>query len=171
VFFCLDCAKGFNLGKEKLTPFNLFFIKPKIEKNLDQVYFPFWELESEITVLNQLDSTEDSRIVVFYIPSFFIKNINYFGDIGYYYLKKEVSLEREPRKTIPVYPGDRDLKNAASYPQIYSFKEESLKREKGSFGVSVKHRKAALLLIPFYKTEQEYLDSILLWKYPSGALI
>lgn len=171
VFFCHPCSICFNLGKDKLSKFPLLYIKPKIVKELEQLYFPFWQFECRYTFNDQSFNGEHSDSRVFHIPAFFIKNINYFGDIGYYYMKNNVKLEEESRKELVVSPADRDLKHAALYPKIYLCKEASRKRQNEFLEITVTHEKVSMVLIPFYRTEHHYFDSILFWKYPYGALI
>lgn len=175
VFFCHACALCFNvdLALGKLLQYPLLYINPCKTASLEQVYFPFWQFESRYT-LDGTAPTDHSSTRTFYIPAFFIKNINYFGDIGYYYMQNNVILEPGPFKRQVVFPADRDLRHAARYPQIYLTKENfpTLRdMRKGFSEVQVKHLKAGIALVPFYKAEHSYSDSILSWKYPAGALI
>ncbi|MCP5106003.1 MAG: hypothetical protein GY950_21645 [bacterium] len=158
VFLCHTCAFCFNVGAEKLNKYPLVYIKPKVERKEEQVYFPFWQIESEFTMKSH------TGIRLFHIPAFFIKNINNFGDIGYYYLQKNVTLEPGNRKDLEALPADRDIKRAAQYPYIYLCKENN------ETGISLKHKSASMALVPFYKTGTHYFDSILSWKYPLGAV-
>jgi hypothetical protein len=159
----------------KLLQYPLLYIKPK--KNGDresgQIYFPFWQFESRYTLDNSAPK-ENSLTQTFYIPAFFIKNINYFGDIGFFYMKNKVILEPGPRICHEVYKAERDIRHATRYPQIYLAKDNypTLRdMRKGFPEVQIKHLKAGVILVPFYKSGQSYVDSILSWKYPSGALI
>ncbi|HLP47244.1 MAG TPA: hypothetical protein VK469_14930 [Candidatus Kapabacteria bacterium] len=175
VFFCHTCALAFNVDTAlgKLLPYPLLYIKPRGTAETGQVYFPFWQFESRYTLDGSVP-VDSSFSRTFYIPAFFIKNINYFGDIGYFYMKHKVILEPGPRNRIEVFAADRDIRHAARYPQIYLAKENypTLRDMKKGFPeVQVKHLKAGVILVPFYKTEHSYVDSILSWKYPSGALI
>jgi hypothetical protein len=175
VFFCHTCTLCFNVDTAtgKLLQYPVRYINPQKTVGAEQIYFPFWQFESRYT-LDGSAPTDSSLTRTFYIPAFFIKNINYFGDIGYYYMKHNVVLEPGSWKRMEVFPADRDLRHAARYPQIYLTKENfpTLREmRKGFSDVQVKHLKAGVVLVPFYKVEHSYIDSILTWKYPAGALI
>ncbi len=169
IFFCYSCSNAYNIGESKLSRYPLVYIKPGIEKPMDMEYFPFWRLESSYKTL------ADSRVVgggktIFYIPGFFIKNINYFGDIGFYYLKKGITPEPGTRKQAKVFTAERNLANAAVYPGIYMKKMETRKNGSAPLELEVKHHTASVFLIPFYKEGHFFYDSYLDWKYPAGAL-
>lgn len=177
VFFCHVCALCFNVDVTmgKLLQYPLLYIVPKETKKFEQVYFPFWQFESRYALDGSVP-TENSASRTFYIPAFFIKNINYFGDIGFFYMRNKIILEPGPRRPLEIFAADRDLRHAAQYPQIYLTKENypTLRDMRKEFSeVKVKHLKAGVVLVPFYKNKDEhsYVDSILSWKYPSGALI
>jgi hypothetical protein len=171
VFFCHTCGSCFNVGEDKLHEFPVLYIKPQIVKKMEQVYFPFWQFESQYTFHNEGEAGDYVNSRVFYIPAFFIKNINYFGDIGFYYMKKNTVLEQGSRRKLEVFPADRDINRAAQYPYIYMCKDNTKRIQNDFSNITMKHKKAAMALVPFYKTENYYYDSILFWKYPSGALI
>ncbi|MCP4218424.1 MAG: hypothetical protein GY765_27560, partial [bacterium] len=101
VFFCTACHLACNVEGDTLSKFALNYAEPKIDKNYERLYFPFWHFESEVTVLDKGSdqTTRDSGL--FYVPAFFIKNINYFGDIGYYYLLKQVRPQPGSRLDLP----------------------------------------------------------------------
>ncbi|MCP4156119.1 MAG: hypothetical protein GY757_50835 [bacterium] len=169
IFFCFTCSNAFNVGENKLSRYPLVYTKPGKEKPGEMEYFPFWRLESSYNAL------ADSRVVgggkyIFYIPGFFIKNINYFGDIGFYYLKKGVSPQPGPRKKAGVFTAERSLAKAAVYPGIYIKKMETQKSGAAPHDIEVIHHTASVFLIPFYKEDHFFYDSYLDWKYPSGAL-
>lgn len=149
----------------------MLYIKPQVVKKFEQVYFPFWQFESQYTFRNEGEAGDYVNSRVFYIPAFFIKNINYFGDIGFYYMKKNTILEPGSRRKLEVFPADRDVNRAAQYPYIYMCKDNTKRIQNDFSNITMKHKKAAMALVPFYKTENYYYDSILSWKYPSGALI
>ena len=171
VFFCHTCGSCFNVGEDKLHEFPVLYIKPQVVKKFEQVYFPFWQFESQYTFRNEGEAGDYVSSRVFYIPAFFIKNINYFGDIGFYYMKKNTILEPGSRRKLEVFPADRDVNRAAQYPYIYMCKDNTKRIQNDFSNITMKHKKAAMALVPFYKTENYYYDSILSWKYPSGALI
>jgi hypothetical protein len=176
VFFCHTCKKGYNVSEDKLHPFTLLYINPKEIKDMERIYFPFWQFESRYALQGRDAAGSDTagdymNTGIFYVPAFFIKNINYFGDIGFYYFKNNVLLEPGKRQNLEVFPADRDVNRAAQYPYIYMCKEH-LKDGRGEFSdVAMKHQKASLVLVPFYKAGNYFYDSIISWKYPSGALI
>lgn len=177
VFFCHTCTIAFNVDTAlgKLLQYPLFYIKPAKIEDLEQHYFPFWKFESRYT-LDGSTPTDNSFTRTFYVPAFFIKNINYFGDIGFFYMKNKVTLEPGPRSHLAIFSADRDLRHATQFPQIYLAKENypTLRDMKKGFpDVRVKHLKAGVLLVPFYKNKKEhsFVDSILSWKYPYGALL
>ncbi len=134
-------------------------------------YFPFWHLKCSFVVENTSDASSLEGEDDFYIPAFFIKNINYFGDIGLYYMQKEIKPGYGEKLDLQVFPADRGLNDALNYPYIYLMKEYSKKIEVEFLNVKITKSEKALILVPFYKKDHSYYDSFLLWKYPSGALI
>lgn len=171
VFFCLPCDIGYDISGKKTGIFNLDFGEPRRKKDFLMEYFPFWKLECEIVLENRSENSKKRSTNVFYVPSFYIKNINYFGDIGYYYLKKKVAIETGEKKDFGVFPADRSLEDVRPYPKIYLQKSMSKEINKFDLDINVRIIKESLILIPFYFRDHSYYDSILLWKYPSGALI
>jgi len=159
------------VGGETRVCYNLKFALPGKGYDLPMEYFPFWHLKSEFSVENTEEMSKLEGLTDFYIPSFFIKNINYFGDIGLYYWQKEVKPQLGGRLEIPVFPADRGLEDALSYPYIYLMKEYSKKTSGEYLQVTVGKTEAELILIPFFKKNHAYFDSYLRWQYPSGALI
>lgn len=89
VFFCYPCSLAFNIGQHKLSLFPLHFCKPGSIKSFDQVYFPFWKLESVYSLYDKDNSKESTGNRTFFVPAFFIKSIDHFGDIGLYYTLKK----------------------------------------------------------------------------------
>lgn len=171
VFFCLLCGIGYDISIEKTGIFTLAFGKPKKIKDFLMEYFPFWKLDCETVIENRSENSKKRSENVFYIPSFYIKNINYFGDIGYYYMKKEITVDTGEKKDIGIFPADRSLDDVRPYPKIYLQKSLSKEINKFDLDIDVRITKESLILIPFYYRDYFYYDSILLWKYPSGALI
>ena len=58
-----------------------------------------------------------------------------------------------------------------AYPSIYLFKEISQAEDVEKMEIRMEPKSYAILLIPFHKIDSEYIDSLISWKYPSGALI
>jgi len=171
VFFCLFCGKGCDVSGESKICYDLKFAIPEKKQDLQMEYFPFWHMECEFTIENTSDMSRLEGRDGFLIPAFFIKNINYFGDIGLFYWQKEVKLHFGEKLDIPLFPADRGLNDALKYPYIYLMKEYSKKVGAEFLNVDVQRKVTKLILIPFYKKDHSYFDSFLFWKYPSGALI
>ncbi|MEN8153898.1 MAG: hypothetical protein ABFR75_07725 [Acidobacteriota bacterium] len=171
IFFCLSCRLGYDISGEKAGMYNLAFGEPVRKENFLMEYFPFWKLNCEINVENRSEDIKKRSEVIFYIPSFYIKNINYFGDLGYYYMKKNVVIDTGEKKDLQVFPADRGLNDVISYPKIYLLKDLSKEINKLDLDINVRILEKSLILIPFYFKDHLYYDSILFWKYPSGALI
>ncbi|MEN8222142.1 MAG: hypothetical protein ABFR36_02690 [Acidobacteriota bacterium] len=171
IFFCLDCGRGCDVSGESLACYSMKFVSPGKELEFPMEYFPFWHLKCEFSVENISEGNKLEGLTDFYIPAFFIKNINYFGDVGLYYMQKELKLQFGEKLDIPVFPADRGLKDALNYPYIYLMKEYSRKTGAEFLNVNIEKTGAGLILVPFYKKGHSYSDSYLLWNYPSGALI
>jgi hypothetical protein len=172
VFFCHTCALGFNVDTAlgKLLQYPLLYIKPGGTGETEQVYFPFWQFESRYTLDGSVP-TDSSCTRTFYVPAFFIKNINYFGDIGFFYMKHKVvwSRDRGARSRFSRRTGISVMRRGT---QVYLAKNYPLLRDmrKGFPEVQVKHLKAGVILVPF--TNRAFLCGFhTFWKYPSGALI
>lgn len=174
VFFCKNCDIAYNLTDKGLKPFEITFAKPFKTMNSKSFYFPFWEIETQYDIFIQEKLNKENKLITkkILVPSFYIKNINYFGDIGYYYFQKEVEIEEDIKKNLEIFPADRNLKNSIKYPEIYILKHYSTKPTIKHFKLNdIKYLKARMILIPFYFENNYYFDSQILWKYPSGALI
>lgn len=171
VFFCLSCGRGCDVSGGAGVFYSLRFALPEKNKDLSLEYFPFWHLKCEFVVENTSDMSRLEGADDFYIPAFFIKNINYFGDIGLFYMQKEMKPQYGKKFEIPVFPADRGMSDALKYPYIYLMKEYSKKTGAEFLNIKVKRTGTGMILIPFYKRDHSYYDSFLLWKYPSGALI
>ena len=160
IFFCKTCLFCFDIDGSQIKKYSVECIKPEIKKNYSQVYFPFWKIEALLS---------DKKI--FYIPAFFIKDTADFGDIGFVYMQNNVSLQSDQPRDIPIFPADRGFKQAAAYPRLYLQQEISKKKKKGTIEINITYKNISVVLIPFYYMDRGYFDSILLLKYPSGALI
>ncbi len=171
VFFCMTCRLGFDISEQPPQKFELFFLDARIHKGHPQIYFPFWKFSSDYKIIMDGRQVIGPRMRHFYVPSFFIKNINYFGDIGYYFSLNNILLEAGTSMDFPVFPADRGLKDSIGYPRIYLYKEESKKKRKAAIEINIDHKDISIVLIPFYKINSDYYDSIIFWKYPSGALV
>ena len=173
VFFCRDCNNSFYVYKNTLKEYPLIYMESRAAQQAQQemIYFPFWKIASGYKVYDVEQKKEHRDERDFYVPAFFIRNINYFGDIGYFYMQKSVILSPGQRKKIPIFPADRGLKEASKYPLMYLYKYESQKVRGRTFNINTTHKSFAVVLVPFYKTGTGYVDSILSWEYPSGALI
>lgn len=171
VFFCTSCPRGLELEENQLTSYRLHFTKPPKELSPEAVYFPFWRIVSEYVSGGQAaNGNRGERVSL--VPAFFIKSINYFGDIGYYYtLKKITPVEEEKGQGWPIFPADRDLKSALAYPAIYLYREIFRDQDVEKINLQFQHREFTLLLVPFFKVNEIFVDPFILWKYPSGALV
>lgn len=170
VFFCLDCGLGFDISGSSPKAFGLFFTDARIKKAYPLIYFPFWRITSGYTVMVDNQRVHEPRKRDFFVSAFFIKNIDYFGDIGFYLTANNIQLGSGKRRDFPVFPADRGLDDGVAYPRIFLYREESKKR-KGLFDIQIDHEDICIALIPFYRIDSDYYDSIIFWKYPSGALI
>ena len=170
VFFCLDCLLGFDISEESPKQFGLFFTDARIQKDNPATYFPFWRINSQYKIIYEEKQSSEPRKRDFYVSSFFIKNIDFFGDIGYYFTLNNIQLDTGKRFDFPVFPADRGLKDIIAYPRIFLYKEESKKR-KQVFDIHIDHKEISIGLVPFYRFNSDYYDSVIFWKYPSGALV
>lgn len=168
IFVCFNCEIGFGVEAKGLGKYRLVCIKPAQPRDMEMIYFPFWLFHSRFQVLPEAPEQEE----MFYIPAFFIKSISNYGDIGFYYLQKGVRLESEAKRSLTIFPGERDILMAAHYPAIYLAKLLSCKYPARPEKIKIRHQGAALALIPFYTDPggSSYMDSQILWKYPPGAL-
>jgi hypothetical protein len=172
IFFCTSCNLAYDIDGDHKRVYRLSYIEPKIEKKLSQIYFPFWILFCEYSIKNVSQKTEILKKKDFYVTAFFVKNINYFGDIGYYLSLNQILLKKGKKKDIPIFPADRGLNHSAPYPLVYLYQDETRKKKKETLlEIDIQHRDVSMALIPFYFQNHQYFDSILFWKYPSGALI
>ena len=175
VFFCRNCNLAYNLTQKKeLKEFKIIYAKQLKQMDTKSIYFPFWEIETEYDIFIEEGMSKENKKLnnTILVPSFFIKNINYFGDIGYYYFQKEVKIQGDNKRDFTIFPADRNLNESVKYPELYILKHYSSKPTVKNFKLnSINYLKANLILIPFYFENNYYFDSQILWKYPSGALI
>lgn len=171
IFFCRVCDRGWDVDEEEMREYPLVYVRPEKESRRPATYFPFWRIESDYSVSDPQTFRHEIGNRIFFIPAFFIKNINYFGDIGYFYTQKRIAPAEGPKRTIPIFPADRGLKHVLAYPSIYLFKEISQTEDVERIEIRMEPKRYAILLIPFHKIDSEYVDSLISWRYPSGALI
>jgi len=168
VFFCRSCAIGIDLSREREREYPLQCIIPEIERRENTIYFAFWVFACRY---NWISSTGDERGETrkdFWVPAFFIKNISYFGDIGLYYSNRDLKPRTGRCRNRKVFPADRGEAHASVYPRIYAFSREA---ERKRDIVEITTLTTRLAWVPFYIAGREYIDSLLGWAYPSGALI
>ncbi len=173
LFFCRSCDRGWDVEREenRLQEYPLAYAKAGNEMKLAGRYFPFWRIEIPYALTEPATQEKESGVRISFVPAFFIKNINYFGDIGFFYTQKKIQVEMEHKRDYVIFPADRGLKDALAYPLVYFFKERSLSRSVEKTEIRLEPGLASLLLIPFFRSDKEYIDSLILWKYPPGALI
>lgn len=171
VFFCLPCGAAYDLQDQGLEPYDLHVVQPPQPPAGEPVYFPLWAIESRLTVTAGATATQAESTRLSLVPALFIKNVNYFGDIGMYYTWKRVPLPLGPRVPLPVLPADRGLRAALAYPAVYLYREQSLNRDIGAFRYGFRHHRFGMLLVPFARQQDEFVDPLLGWRYPSGALV
>ena len=171
VFFCLQCDRVFDVSGKIPEFYKLRYANVKQVRDYPMEYFPFWLLKCEYSFESTESDGTSSEKYDFIVPAFFIKNINYFGDIGFYYRLKGIVPEYGDSMNIKVFPADRGLEDASKYPYIYLMKENSKNINSNSLKIVVNEVGVELILIPFYKKDSSYYDSFLSWKYPPGALI
>lgn len=170
VFFCLDCGLGFDVSENPPKHFGLFFTDPRIQKDHPSVYFPVWKISSEYKIIYKNHEPTQSSLRFFYVTAFFIKNIDYFGDIGYYFTVNNIQLTPGRRRNFPVFPADRGFQDVIGYPRIFLSTEASNKKRR-FLDIHIDHKDISIGLVPFYRMNSDCYDSIIFWKYPSGALI
>ena len=168
VFFCRDCRLGVDLSRGKESEYELECAQPMIQNEAEMTYFPFWKYAGRYWVVSDKDREPVARESTFWVPAFFIKSINSFGDIGLYYTSRKVSPHMGRCRPIRIFPADRGEVHAAVYPTIYAGCLES-----GSVSrvVELNIMHVNLVHVPFFRMGREYMDSLLGWTYPSGALI
>jgi uncharacterized protein YbaR (Trm112 family) len=172
IFFCAECHLAFDMDEDPPKSFPIFYIEPKIKQDNPQVFFPFWRILSEYRIIESEGSPLSPQKKFLYVPAFFIKNISFFGDIGYYMTFKDIILETTGKKNLAIFPADRSLNDCLAYPLIYLLQEETRgKKRKKPLDITIDHKDISMVMISFYKMNGDYQDSILSWRYPSGALI
>ena len=159
------------MKSDRIESLGFYFATPFLKKDLPMVYFPFQMIDTEFIVKRSDTGSELRSKLKFFIPLFFIKNINYFGDIGYYYFLKKISPENDIDRGYPIFPADRCYDDVKPYPEIYLLQYESEKVGIELISTEFHIIDKSIHMIPFYKNETDYYDSYLFWKYPSGALI
>ena len=171
VYFCRICDRGWDMEDDGMREYPLVYVRPGKEAKQPAVYFPFWRLENDYSISDPQTFRNEAGSRISYVPAFFIKNINYFGDIGYFYTLKRIVPAEDQKRNLPIFPADRGLKHALAFPSIYFYKEMSLVEEVERIDIRMEPKRFTVLLVPFYKTNTEYVDSLISWRYPSGALI
>lgn len=173
VFFCTHCGIAYNTSDEGLKRYRLIFTAPKITREFEQVYLPFWRFESEYR-FNGFDiGGSRGGVGLFFIPAFFMKYVKQYGDLGFWYLQKRVVPEPGQRQEIEIFPADRDIQRAANYPYIYLARSISQRGDAAPPDIGVTHKNASALLIPFYHDKKQgiLIDSQSGIEFPSGVFI
>lgn len=166
VFFCRACRAGYDLEERQLTRYELHAVKPLRTAEGDPVYVPFWAIESRVSGV-----TGGAAARLTLVPALFIKNVSYFGDIGLFYTRRRVPLGEAPIADYPVLPAGRGLRTALAYPPVYMLLDPgTAARSEPPAGLRFEPLRSLLLLVPFTRRDGEFTDSLLGWRYPSGAL-
>jgi len=168
VFFCRGCLIGIDLSRGQEREFAYECAAPLIQRSEAARYFVFWLFHARYHAVGgngQIPTEASGR---FWVPAFFIKNISYFGDIGLYYTNTGVSPKTERCRELAVFPADRGEAHAAVYAEVYAAKREAALRRRVADITILSTR---LVWVPFYETENEFVDSMLGWSYPFGAMI
>jgi hypothetical protein len=171
VFFCRECALGLDLDEGRLVPYRLRVIQPLKKPAGRPVYFPMWAIESQVSVSDSGQHESGAQRRLSLVPALFIKNINYFGDIGFYLTMRRVPLQETRLEPNPILPADRSLRDALVYPAIYFYREQAMNRDIGPLTARFLHQRFAILLVPFVERDGEFVDALIEWKYPTGALV
>lgn len=168
VFFCRNCAIGIDLSRDREREFTLECIAPGIERHEEAVYFAFWIFQCRYDWISAGGAERGENSGDFWVPAFFIKNISYFGDIGLYYSNRGLKPGTGRCRKLEIFPADRGEAHASVYPLIYAVSREAAGK-RNVIGHTILTTRLAW--VPFYHTGREYIDSLLGWAYPSGALI
>jgi len=171
VFFCRPCALGLNWHAGAFEAYPLLYVQPTREVRGPSMYFPFWLIESRYDVTQRTAYERRSGQRISYVPAFFIRHINNFGDIGFYYTGRSIGFETGPDRSLPLFPADRNLQNALALPLVYFWKLLSLECDIETLDVRLEHERFSLLLIPYEQSGSDWIDPLISWRYPSGALI
>ena len=171
VFFCRICHHCFDINMGKASKYPVEYFKSVIHKDRSKVYFPFWNIRAEYKITDSIDDNEVSERRNFFVPAFFVKNVNYFGELGFQYMQKKVAIEKGEPEDLPIFPADRGLEKSAPYPLLYLYSERTKKKKGSTPEISFKHKNFSIALIPFYRKDREYFDSVLFTRFPSGVLI
>lgn len=168
VFFCRNCRVGIDFSHSREKEFPLDFAAPAINRPESSRYFAFWLFQAAYPIHSEAQKKIPGRTVHFWVPAFFIKNTSYFGDIGWYYTNRGITPRMENCRKLKLFPADRGEKHAAIYPEIYATR---LAAEASQALAEIRILSTRLVWIPFYENKREFIDSILGWSYPFGALI
>lgn len=169
VFFCRPCRRGFTLDGGSLQGTPLHPLAPLRPMQAPAVYFPFWCIQGESRV-EEGDATECAQ-QTFYVPAFLIRNINNFGDVGFFFSRRALTVQQGRFLDLPIFPAARALPQALAYPAVYVAAELAKTRDMDKVRVTVTPHKASLVLVVFYRLEEGFCDSLIGWKYPPGALL
>ncbi|MBN1197005.1 MAG: hypothetical protein JXA62_06330 [Candidatus Aminicenantes bacterium] len=168
IFFCRSCRIGVDLSRGHEQEFAYECMAPVIQRSETARYFVFWLFHTRYHALAEKEQTPSEVCGHFWVPAFFIKNISYFGDIGLYYNNRNVTLQTERCRKLTLFPADRGEAHAAIYPEVYAVKMEAARRRRVTDTAILSTR---MVWVPFYETENEFVDSILGWSYPFGAMV
>jgi len=168
VFFCRSCRIGVDFSRGQEREFPLECVAPEIERPDAVRYFAFWVFHCRYRWDPPENAGLDACTAPFWVPAFFIKNISYFGDIGLYYTNRGLAPREERCRRIPAFPADRGETHAAVYPMVYATSREAARQRQV---VELTFLSTKLVWVPFYESGHEFVDSLLGWTYPSGALI
>lgn len=171
VFFCRKCKKAFDILDKEADSEDFFFAAPFLKREFPTVYFPFQRIETVYKIKAEENGEPGKFHHVFLLPLFFIKNISYFGDIGYYYFLKRTTPLIDEDRGVQIFPADRNFNDVKQYPRIYVMQNETERKDADSVHVEASVSRSGVVMIPFFKNGTDYYDSYLFWKYPSGSLI
>lgn len=170
VFFCRACQLAFDVA-EKIARFPLHFVKPQIRRDGPRVYFPFWRIEAQYRILTGTPGSTAPVKNHFLIPAYFNKHVGTITDIGTMYFQKRVTLRGDTNQDWPIHPAIRPARSAMNHPALYLMKMESERTGGKKAEIEMGEQQLMMVLVPFFHTGGQYIDSQGGIAFPQGALL
>ena len=189
VFFCDNCKKAWYIAGEELAQVS-YSQAPPVNGQKDPLYLPFWVVEAgmrsggqavetkyDLSVIApglRLPSEADRKIPLrFFVPAFEMGNLGVLSRISSTFTKNQPVWQDAVERAVPAKGGFISPDDALEVAPVVLFSlipKGNKKALKFALEATVEAKKAELVLVPFFKTQYDYVDGLFGLSLPAAAV-
>lgn len=189
IFFCDNCMKAWFISGEELTQVGYSQLPLKAGQR-EPHYLPFWVVEAgmrsgeqavetkyDLSVIApgiRLPAEADRKIPLrFFVPAFEMGNLGVISRISSTFTKNQPVWEDDMERAVPAKGGFISPDDALEVAPVVLFSiipKGNKKALKFAMEATVEPRKAELALVPFFKTQYDYVDGLFNLSLPAAVL-